>query len=159
MQNVRSTYPSALLINMSCDETLEIWKKKRSQTFYVFCFLTFVVGTEWGIILPTLYVYLKSEIQATNYNIWYGFINAAYWMMSGVGSLTITKYADSTRNIRQCIIFICSVAALGNFIYSIPYSPVFPMVGRAMQGLGDSMVPVINGEIIRVFPEDLVMKS
>ena len=30
------------------------------------------------------------------------------------------------------------------------------MIGRLLQGLGDSLISVINGEIIRVFPQDLI---
>ena len=57
------------------------------------------------------------------------------------------------------MIFICAVAALGNFVYAIPFSPVFPLIGRSLQGIGDSTISMLSGEIIRIFPKHLVMKK
>ncbi|XP_066912527.1 uncharacterized protein [Clytia hemisphaerica] len=135
------------------------WKSSRRRTFILFCFFTSVIGTEYSIVTPSLLTYLQDVIKVENEAAWFAAIVSIYWLSSMVGSMFITKYADRSRNIRQCCTVVFIIASLGNFVYAVPYSPVFPLVGRMLQGFGDSLISVITGEVVRVYPEDEVLSK
>eukprot|EP00111_Clytia_hemisphaerica_P005296 TCONS_00015302-protein len=130
------------------------WEASRKRTFIVFCFFLGLNGTEYSIVVPSLLTYLRDVIKVKDEKTWFALITAVYWISSMIGNLTITKYADRTRNIKRCFYFGFFVVSLGNFLYTIPFSVVFPFVGRSLQGFADAMFTVSFGEVLRVYPED-----
>eukprot|EP00111_Clytia_hemisphaerica_P021531 TCONS_00063338-protein len=65
--------------------------------------------------------------------------------------MTVTKYTDRTRNVKKTLMISCLFVAFGNFIYAVPYHPLIILWGRLLQGIADSMLSVIQGEIIRIY--------
>ncbi|XP_066930311.1 uncharacterized protein [Clytia hemisphaerica] len=129
------------------------WEASRKRTFIVFCFFLGLTGTEYSIVVPSLLTYLRDVIKVENEKTWFALITTVYWISSVIGNLTITKYADRTRDIKRCFYFGFFVVSLGNFLYTIPFSVVFPFVGRSLQGFANALFTVSFGEVLRVYPE------
>eukprot|EP00111_Clytia_hemisphaerica_P020013 TCONS_00059020-protein len=140
-------------------EELKKWEASRKRTYILFCFFLGLIGTEYSIVVPSLLTYLRDVIKVEYEKTWFALITAAYWISSMVSNLTITKYADRTRNIRRCFYVGFSIVSLGNFLYTIPHSVVFPFVGRSLQGFADGMLSVSFGEVLRVYPEDQAVEK
>ena len=126
-------------------------ERRKRRNFICFCLIIGIKGVEIGVVKPTLYSYLKNEIKPKHLSEWYGLISCSYYVASIIGSLTFTKYADKTRNIRPILNFTCLSISFGNIIYSLPFSPYPVLIGRFIQGFGDGVTPVIMGEITRNF--------
>ena len=148
-----------MLMASKTREELERWEVSRERTFILFCFFLGLIGMEYSIVVPTLLTYLRDVIKVEHEAFWFGFIQASYSIFAMVGNFTITKYTDRTRNIKEYFYVGFFVASLGNFLYTIPYSVVYPLVGRSMQGLGDALQSVVFGEVLRIYPEKQAVKK
>ena len=130
---------------------IELWKIKRRNTFVSFCVLACCLGTEYSIIIPSLWFYLTDVIKVKEAKTFYGVILAVYYISAIIGSFTITWIADRTRRIRLIMLILIMCEVIGNILYSVPTSPYFPLIGRFIQGLGDINMSIITAEIARSF--------
>ena len=128
---------------------VEDWNKKRHRTFISYCIFTLIIGLEYGIFPSTILSYLQEGVHAENAEIWFGVITASYFLMSVVGCLTITRYTDRTRNVKKTLIISCLFVTFGNFLYSVPSYAFVILIARLIQGIADSLMSIIQGEIIR----------
>ena len=130
-----------------------IGSKHKNRNFLWFCLFIGIKGAENGVVIPTLFSYLKNEIRPVrDLHLWYGVISCSYHVASILGSLFFTRYSDRTRNNRRIFISTCISIALGSFIYSLAsFSVIFVWLGRLIQGFGDSISPIIVSEVIRNF--------
>ena len=135
----------------------EKWKVQRRRTFLAFCLIISINGLEYGIAVPTLFTYLKENLKTQNLNVWYGLIASSYFITSNIGCLTVSRYADKTKNIRLVLIATCLFVSLGNFIYATSKYAFMLLIGRLMQGFGDSLVSTLSGETIRIYRKDEVI--
>ena len=142
-----------LLIN-TCE--FERWKMKRKQSFITFCALACCLGTEYSIIIPSLWFYLKDVMKTKNLKILYGATLSGYYVSGILGSFLITRFIDKYRNIRLFMLTLLLCEIFGNVLYSIPMSPYFPLFGRLIQGLGDINMSVMIAEVARSFSESEV---
>lgn len=130
------------------------WKRKRKRTFISFCIIACCLGTEYSIIIPSLWFYIHDVIQAPDAKTMYGVTLAVYYISAILGSFTITWVADRTRNIRLSMLLLLACEVIGNIVYSIPLSPYFPLLGRLVQGLGDVNMSIMTAEVARCYPTD-----
>lgn len=131
----------------------ENWKKKRRTTFLSFCLLTCCLGSEYSVIIPSLWFYVTDITKSAHSKVYYGFTLSIYYISAIIGSFVITKHVDKTRNIRKTILTLISCEIIGNVLYSIPLSPLFLLCGRFIQGLGDVNMSIMTAEIARSYSE------
>ena len=134
--------------------TVDVWKKKRQRTFISYCVMTSIIGLEYGIFPATILSYLQEGLHAENADLWFGMITASYFISSIICCLVITRYTDRTRNVKKTLIISCIFVAFGNFLYSIPSYAFVILIARLIQGIADSLLPIIQGEIIRFYEEE-----
>ena len=134
--------------------TVDEWKKKRQRTFISYCVMTSIIGLEYGIFPATILSYLQEGLHAENADLWFGMITASYFISSIICCLVITRYTDRTRNVKKTLIISCIFVAFGNFLYSIPSYAFVILIARLIQGIADSLLPIIQGEIIRFYEEE-----
>lgn len=127
------------------------WLRKRRKTFYAFCGISFGLGFEISIMFPSLYFYMSDIIKTPNPKLFYGIALSAYPVSSIIGAFTIGKYADRTKSVRIVILYLLTCEIVGNFLYSFPYSCLFPIVGRLIAGFGDVACLLIVAEIQRSY--------
>ena len=140
-------------------ESIEYWKVKRKRTFIGFCFISASLGTEYSIIIPNLLYYLETIIKAKYPKLMFGLIVSVYYLSALISGVTITRYVDRTRRIKQTIMVLCIFGVIGNCLYIIPLSSLFPLFGRLIQGIGAVCMSIMVGEVSRVYTtEDVVSK-
>ena len=140
-------------------ESTQNWKVGRNKTFIVFCIIASILGTEYSIIIPTLLPYLENLIKTKHPKLMFGAIVSGYYITALIGGVTITRYVDRTRKVKQAILVLCAFGVIGNFVYTVPISALFPLFGRLIQGFGDVCMSIMTGEVARVYKtEDIVSK-
>ena len=130
---------------------IEAWKKKRTKTFIAFTLVEVVLGMEYSMIIPTVYLYLTTLIHSSYPFLFYGLIPASFHMASILSGILLGRISDKTRKI--WLIHQCGnmLIMLGNFFYAFPFSSLFPLSGRILSGFGVGLRAVIYGEIGRVY--------
>ena len=127
------------------------WFSKRRKTYIAFCGISFGLGFEISLMFPSLYFYMHDIIKTKNAKLFYGIALSAYPVSGIIGAFTVGKYSDRTKRTRIVILFLLYCEIIGNFIYSFPYSPWFPIAGRFIAGFGDVACMVIVAEIQRSY--------
>ena len=130
---------------------MEVWKKKRTKTFIAFTLFEIVVGMEYSMIIPTIYLYLTTLINSSYPLLFYGLIPASFYMANILSGILLGRISDRTRKI--WLISQCGnmMVLLGNIFYAFPFSSLFPLSGRILSGFGSGLRAVIYGEIGRVY--------
>ena len=136
--------------------TRERWLKKRKSVFIAFCGISFGLGFEISLMFPSLYFYMHDVIKTKNAKLFYGIALSAYPLSGIIGAFTIAKYADRTKHTRLVILCLLSCEIVGNFLYSLGYSPWCPVFGRFIAGFGDVASMVIVAEIQRCYETDII---
>ena len=135
------------------------WMDRRNKTFIGFCIIAGILGTEYSIVIPTLLPYLENLIETEHPKLMFGAIVSGYYITALIGGVTITRYVDRTRKVKQALLVLCAFGVIGNFLYTVPISALFPLFGRLIQGFGDVSMSIMTGEIARVYKtEDIVSK-
>ena len=137
---------------------IEAWKKKRTKTFIAFTLVEVVLGMEYSMIIPTVYLYLTTLIHSSYPFLFYGLIPASFHMASILSGILLGRISDKTRKI--WLIHQCGnmLIMLGNFFYAFPFSSLFPLSGRILSGFGAGLRSVIYGEIGRVYDTPYVSR-
>ena len=133
---------------------LESWKRRRQRTFNSFCVLACCLGTEYSIIIPSLWFYINDVIKENNSTTFYGLTLSVYYISAILGSFIITWVVDRTRRVKLTMLILIVCEIVGNILYSIPTSAYFPLFGRLIQGLGDINMSLVTAEIGRSFPAE-----
>ena len=131
--------------------TLEEWKKNRQRNFISYCIFSITIGMECGLVPPTVLGYLQEGLHAENPEIWLGLIIGSYFVTSLIGCLNLTRYTDRTRNVKKTLVICSSFVAFASFIYAIPSYAFVLLIARLIQGFADSLMAIIQGEIIRCY--------
>ena len=131
-------------------ENLSQWKIKRKTTLMVFIMLQILFAMNYAIILPTLWFYLV-QIKASHVNTFYGLIFGVSMISASVASIIFGKVADDTRQIRNIVLTITLLTALGNIIYSVGFSPYLILFGRFISAVGAAFSTVATGELARSY--------
>ena len=136
------------------------WKNSRGKTFISFCILTCCLGTEYSVIIPSLWFYIKDVISKDDpVKLLYGASLSIYYVAAIIGSFTITNYVDKTRKVRRIMLSLIICEIIGNILYSISLSPYFIIAGRFIQGFGDVNMSILTAEIARSYvPSEITSK-
>jgi len=111
------------------------------------------------MIIPSLWFYLHDVIKTDHVRFYYDLILAIYYVASVFGGLTISLYADRTRNMKHIVLMLICFEIFGSCIYSVYTSVNFVIVGRIIQGFGDVIWALMIAEIARVFPAEECTKK
>ena len=137
---------------------MEAWKAKRTKTFIAFTLIEVVLGMEYSMTIPTVYLYLTTLIHSPYPLLFYGLIPASFFMTNILSGVLLGRISDRTRKI--WLIHQCGnmMILLGNLFYAFPFSSLFPLSGRIMSGFGAGLRAVIYGEICRVYDKQNVSR-
>ena len=135
------------------------WKKKRESTYRVFCILAIFVGSEFSLIVPSLWFYLNDVIKTDHIKFYYATAAAIYYIAPIFGGLVISVYVDRTRNLKPVMLTLIAFEIIGSCMYAIYLSVYFPVVARFIQGFGEVNVSLMTAEIARVFPREECTKK
>ena len=132
----------------------ERWKQKRRKTFAIFCLHMFSVGLEFTIVQSTMWSYIKDGMHSSHPEFFYGVICAAKFVSPLLLSLLISRWFDVYRRLRMFSIVTAVLMMVGYVLYIIPFSPVFPVFGNALQGFSLVSNVIIYSEILRIYKND-----
>lgn len=126
-----------------------VFLRKRKATLICFFIRMFLLGAEYAIILPSIWLYLKRF----NVETWYLGIVVAIYPTAAVVSLPIVgRVFDKTKRTKELILVLNMFEIIGNVIYAIPYSKWFIFIGRCLAGLGDGFYACATSEIVHTYP-------
>lgn len=131
---------------------IETWKKKRQTTFLVYMSVFFLRGLERSANTATLWIYLTKLIRTDHPDLYYGLINIAVFIAPMFLSSVVARYADKTRRTKLIIIILNFIAMIGSILYVIPWSPIFPFLGKLLNGGVIISRPLMIGETARSYP-------
>jgi len=127
------------------------WYQRRETTYRMFCAIVTLLGAECSMIILSLWFYLHDVIKTDHVRFYYGLALAIYYVASVISGLTISLYADRTRNIKQIVLILVGFEIFGSCIYSVYTSVKFVIVARIIQGFGIVILTLVTAEIARVF--------
>ena len=136
-----------VLSNLERKDMSFLWKRR--LTVIAFCIRMFLVGVEYSIILPSVWLYLKTFKVET----WFlGVVVAVYSVAAMISLPLVGRVFDKTRRTKE-ILFITNLFELvGSLLYALPFSPWFILIGRFIAGCGDGFFSAASGEITHIFP-------
>lgn len=137
---------------------LSCWKTKRSSTYLVFMFFYFVIGLELGCINATLWIYVSTLLKTGNDKLYYGLINAAFYVPSLFFPPIVSRFVDKTRRTKLCLISILCLSLAGSILFPIYVSPLFPLVGRFLSGFTIAVSPLMLSEVARSYTSKELMQ-
>ena len=94
---------------------------------------------------------MSEAIKTFKPELYYGIALSAYPASSIIGAFTIARYADHSKRTRLVLPVLFSCEVVGNLLYSLYYSPLFPVFGRFIVGLGDVANMIMVSEVSRSY--------
>ena len=126
-----------------------VFLRKRKATVACFIVRMFLLGAEYAIILPSIWLYLKTF----NVDPWFLGIVIAVYPFAAVISLPVVGYLfDKLKRIKEIILILNSFEIIGNIVYSLPISPWMIFSGRFLAGLGDGFYACATSEVVHTYP-------
>ena len=127
-----------------------VFLRKRKATLICFFIRMFLLGAEYAIILPSIWLYLK---RYADIKPWFLGIVVAVYPTSAVLSLPVVgKVFDKTKRAKELIIVLNTFEIIGNIIYALPFSKWLIFAGRFLAGLGDGFYACATSEIVHTYP-------
>ena len=93
----------------------EKWIQKRRTTFMVIKYLYFIKGVENSANIATLWIYITTLMDTKHPEVFYGLINAAYYIPALLISVAVSRWADKTRRFKLCLIVITYIICVAIF--------------------------------------------
>lgn len=127
----------------------KVFLRKRKLTLMVIVLRMFLVGVEYAVMLPSIWLYLKRF----NVHPWFLGVVVAINPAAGVLSLPTTgRVFDKTKRTRA-LIFITNIFEIfGNIVYSLGFSKWCVFLGRMFAGFGDGFYVIATSEIVFTYP-------
>ncbi len=136
-----------VLQNLERKDMSFVWKRR--LTVSAFCIRMFLVGVEYAIILPSVWLYLRSFKVET----WFlGCVVAAYSVAAMISLPVVGRVFDKTRRTKEILFVMNLFEFVGSLLYALPFSPWLILTGRFIAGLGDGFYAAASGEITHVYP-------
>ena len=122
-----------------------VFLRKRRATLLCFSIRMFLLGAEYAIILPSIWLYLKKFDSQT----WFlGLVVAVYPLAAVLSMPIVGRFYDRTKRAKEAILVLNFFEIAGNIVYALPYSQWLPFFGRFFAGLGDGFYSVANSELV-----------
>ena len=127
-----------------------VFLRKRKATLICFFIRMFLLGAEYAIILPSIWLYLK---RYPDIRPWFLGIVIAIYPTSAVLSLPVVgRIFDKTKRTKELIIVLNLFEIVGNIVYALPFSKWLIFLGRFLAGLGDGFYACATSEIVHTYP-------
>ena len=124
--------------------------RRRRMMMSTFILRMFLIGAEYSVILPSVWLYVKS-MMSDSWIIkpaWVMGVIVAIYPLSAMISLPISGIIyDKTRKTREIIFVLNIFQIMGNIIYAIPSSIWNPLLGRLIAGIGEGFIASVVGEV------------
>ncbi|CAG0899524.1 unnamed protein product [Darwinula stevensoni] len=131
---------------MSCLEDLP-FKKKRYISFVITYASNFLGGTEFAIILPSVWKYLQ-QMGVTD-EVYLGLVTSSFSLAALFSGILVGYWADRSRNVRKIALTMNLFQIVGNLLYFIGFSPWVLLLGRFLSGTGVGMNTALYAEVSR----------
>ena len=132
----------------------ENWKRKRKETFFIFCLQLFSFGMNFTIIQSTLWPYIKQGMHTSQPKLIYGVISSVKFIPPLFFNLLVSRWFDVHRRLKLITIVINALGTVGYVLYIIPSSPFIPIFGITLVGFVFVIGVIINSEILRNYRKD-----
>ena len=134
----------------------EKWIQKRRTTFKVIMYIYFIMGVENSANIATLWIYLTTLMDTKHPAVFYGLINASFYIPTLLISAAVSRWADKTRRFKLCLTVIIYINMSGSILYLIPFSPYFALCGKFFQGFCLVLLPLMTAEVARSYHSDVL---
>ena len=134
----------------------EKWIQKRRTTYMVIMYLYFIMGFENSANIATLWIYITTLMDTKHPEVFYGLINAAFYIPTLLISAAVSRWADKTRRFKLCLTVIIYINMSGSILYLIPFSPYFALFGKFFQGFCMVLCPMVVAEVARSYHSDVL---
>ncbi|XP_057305242.1 uncharacterized protein LOC130642174 [Hydractinia symbiolongicarpus] len=126
-----------------------VFRRKRKATVIMFILRMFLLGAEYAIILPSIWLYLDTfKVEP-----WFlGLVIAVYPTASVISLPVVGMFFDKTKRIKELVLILNGFEIIGNIVYALPYSKWLVFFGRMLAGLGDGFYACANTEIVYTYP-------
>ncbi|XP_045161310.2 uncharacterized protein LOC123526283 [Mercenaria mercenaria] len=121
------------------------WKKRLS--YITLGLFYFIGGVEYAVILPTLWLYLKTDFGAQEYML--GLLLSAYSFAAIISGPVLGRWSDRTRKPKIILAVGTVFQVVGNIMYFMGISVWFLLASRLVAGIGGGAEAVIMSEVTR----------
>ena len=126
------------------DNQPQEWKWKRKRTIAGYFLVGIICGIDNMAIFASLYPYLTDVIKPGRPIVYYAVVFGAFNTSSTITGLIAGRLVDRTRKMKMYINIVLICLFIGNIVYLFPYSVAFTIVGRAIAGVGDAFLIVLQ---------------
>ena len=130
------------------------WARRRKLSAMVFGYYIFLYGSEYGILVSSLWIYIKTLIKTDHPLELYSGVLVSYAISSAIIATIVCKAADKYRNIRTIFFILTTLKIIGNMLYVVHFSPWIVLVSRLISGMGCPFRSVISGEVARCYAKE-----
>ena len=141
------------------DTDTQTWRRKRKWMFINQCIGALAYGLSLNIYFPIEYYYLKDTVQVKNPDLFFGLARASLYLSGVVSSVIGSYYADYTKNVREICLIEDILNVIGNFMYTLYYSPYLILLGQLLIGTTSARMASSVGEISRVYETDKITQK
>ena len=121
--------------------------KREMSTFGVIVLFAFVTGIEYGVILPTVYSYVR---KMTDINIYVGLVLSSYSVSGSIAGLIMGKISDVTGKVKILLLISITFEIGGNVLYFVANHIYVVILGRLTAGIGMGFGPPVSYFICRI---------
>ena len=127
-----------------------VFVRKRKATLACFIIRMFLLGAEYAIILPSIWLYLKTF----GVKPWFLGLVVGVYPAAALFSPPVVGYVfDKTKRTKEIILVLNAFEIAGNIVYALPFSHWLVFFGRMLAGFGDGFYACANAEITFTFPQ------
>ncbi|CAG0914574.1 unnamed protein product [Notodromas monacha] len=123
------------------------YETKKKCTITLVFLANFLGGTEFAIILPTVWQYLQSV--GIHDETYMGYVTSAFSFSGMFSGLILGRIADATYNIRKIALIVNLTQILGQFLYFLGNDAHILILGRFVNGIGVGMNSALYADVIR----------
>ena len=134
---------------------LEEWKCRRRKALINYCVTGFLTGLLVNIYISTELLYIKQIVhdgdQLVYLTIFLGMSNISSVISALVGSICY----DLTQNVKEITLAVIFLVAVGNVLYTLPYSIWYPLIGTTIIGSYTAAFTAALAEMIHIVEEEI----
>ena len=134
----------------------EKWIQKRRTTYMVIMYIYFIMGVENFANIATLWIYITTLMDTKHPEVFYGLINAAFYIPTLLISAAVSRWADKTRRFKLCLTVLICINISASILYIIPFSLYFALCGKFFQGFCLLLLPLMTAEVARSYHSDIL---
>ena len=137
-RNTETTTTKALIDTKNTTKVVEEASRKMDvqlkRNYACICLFAFLVGTDFAVIIPTLWDRLSSDFEATG--MFMGVVMSSYSLSGVICGLVMGKISDEKQN-KTKLFFLVSVffGVVGHIFYFIGLNKWIVLAGRVVSGL------------------------